>query len=58
MGSLNASLSIATQSMLAEQTAIETTTNNIANVNTPGYSRERVYLQSARMTPAPSIATS
>jgi len=41
MGSLNASLNIALQSMLAEQGAIETTTNNIANVNTPGYSRER-----------------
>ncbi len=30
MGSLSASLNIATQSMLAEQGAIETTTNNIA----------------------------
>ncbi len=40
MGSLSASLNIATQSMLAEQGAIETTTNNIANANTPGYSRQ------------------
>jgi len=41
VGSLNTSLNIAAQSMLAEQGAIETTTNNIANVNTPGYARER-----------------
>jgi flagellar hook-associated protein 1 FlgK len=41
MGSLSGSLNIALQSMLAEQGAIETTSNNIANVNTPGYSRQR-----------------
>jgi len=40
MGSLSASLNIAVQSMLAEQGAIDVTSNNIANVNTPGYSRE------------------
>lgn len=40
MGSLSSSLSIATQALQAEQTAIQTTSNNIANVNTPGYSRE------------------
>jgi len=40
MGGLSASLNIAVQSMLAQQGAIETTTNNIANANTPGYSRE------------------
>ena len=44
MGSLSASLSIAVGSMLAEQGAIETTSNNIANVNTPGYSRQRANL--------------
>ena len=31
--------------MLAEQGAIETTSNNIANVNTPGYSRQRPDLE-------------
>jgi flagellar hook-associated protein 1 FlgK len=41
MGSLTSSLDIALQSMLAEQGAIETTSNNIANVNTPGYARQR-----------------
>lgn len=44
MGSLSASLNIALQSMLAEQGAIETTSNNIANVNTPGYARQRANL--------------
>lgn len=42
MGSLSGSLTIALQSMQAEEGAIETTTNNIANVNTPGYSRQQV----------------
>jgi len=41
MGSLTASLNIALGSMLAEQGAIETTSNNIANANTPGYARQR-----------------
>lgn len=41
MGSLSGSLNIALQSLLTEQGAIETTSNNIANVNTPGYSRQR-----------------
>ena len=41
MGSLSASLNIALQSMLTEQGAIQTTSNNIANSNTPGYSRQR-----------------
>jgi flagellar hook-associated protein 1 len=45
MGSLSASLNISLQSMLAEQGAIETTSNNIANVNTPGYSRQRPDLE-------------
>jgi flagellar hook-associated protein 1 len=37
MSSLNASLATA---LSAEQGALETTANNVANVNTPGYSRE------------------
>jgi flagellar hook-associated protein 1 len=40
VGSLTASLNTALSSMLAQEGAIETTTNNIANVNTPGYSRQ------------------
>ena len=45
MASLSASLNIAVQSLLSEQGAIETTSNNIANVNTPGYSRQRPNLE-------------
>jgi flagellar hook-associated protein 1 FlgK len=40
MGGLSASLSIALQSLLAQQGGIETSSNNIANVNTVGYSRQ------------------
>jgi flagellar hook-associated protein 1 len=40
MSSLSASLAIAVSGLSAEQGAIATTTNNVANVNTPGYSRQ------------------
>ncbi len=40
MSSLNASLATALSGLIAEQGALATTTNNVANVNTPGYSRE------------------
>jgi len=40
MSSLNASLATALSGLAAEQGALEATTNNVANVNTPGYSRE------------------
>ncbi|MFZ0284595.1 MAG: flagellar hook-associated protein FlgK [Terriglobales bacterium] len=39
MGSLYGALSIATGALGAEQGALDATTNNVANVNTPGYSR-------------------
>jgi flagellar hook-associated protein 1 FlgK len=41
MGTLSAGLNIALQSLLTEQGAIDVTSNNIANVNTPGYARQR-----------------
>ncbi len=44
MSSLNASLSTALSRLTAEQGALEATTNNVANVNTPGYSREQPVL--------------
>jgi len=44
MGSLSSSLNIAIGSMLADEGALATTSNNIANVNTPGYSRQRANL--------------
>ncbi len=40
MSSLNASLAVALSGLAAEQGALAATTNNVANVNTPGYSRE------------------
>ena len=40
MSSLNASLATALSGLTAEQGALEATTNNVANANTPGYSRE------------------
>ena len=46
MSSLYGSLSIAIRSLIAEQGALRTTSNNIANVNTPGYSRQRARLES------------
>jgi flagellar hook-associated protein 1 FlgK len=44
MSSLNASLATALSGLMADQGAMETTTNNVANVNTPGYSREEAVL--------------
>jgi flagellar hook-associated protein 1 FlgK len=40
MGGLNTSLSIGVQALDATQGALDATSNNIANVNTPGYTRE------------------
>jgi flagellar hook-associated protein 1 len=44
VGTLGASLNIAVQAMLTDQAALSTTSNNIANANTPGYSRQTVDL--------------
>ena len=40
MPGLDTSLSVAVQALQAEQGALNVTSNNIANVNTPGYSRQ------------------
>ena len=40
MSGLSSALSIASQSLLVQQSALQVATNNIANSNTPGYSRE------------------
>jgi flagellar hook-associated protein 1 FlgK len=42
MGTLSSALNIATQAMQADEAALDTTSNNIANANTPGYSRQTV----------------
>jgi len=47
MSSLNASLAIALSGLDAEQGAMAATTNNVANANTPGYSREVPILASS-----------
>ena len=48
MGTLISSLNMALQSMQAEQEALSTTTNNISNVNTPGYTRQTVSFEEAQ----------
>jgi len=48
--SLNASLSIAVQSLNAASGALQATNNNIANANTPGYTRKVAILESATPT--------
>jgi flagellar hook-associated protein 1 FlgK len=47
MPGLNTSLNISVQALMAEQGALNVTTNNIANVNTPGYTREVPILSEA-----------
>jgi len=53
MSGLNSILNIAAQALMAEQLGVEVTGNNVANVNTPGYSRQRVNLVSASPVPSP-----
>jgi flagellar hook-associated protein 1 len=47
MSSLNASLATALSGLEAAQGALEATTNNVANANTPGYSREVPVLETS-----------
>ncbi len=47
MASLGNSLSIAVQSLGADTAALQVTNNNIANANTPGYTRQVAVLQEA-----------
>jgi flagellar hook-associated protein 1 FlgK len=44
MGSLYSSLTIAVGALQAEQGALNITSNNVANINTPGYARQRAVL--------------
>jgi flagellar hook-associated protein 1 len=46
MGNLLGTLSIASQALEADQGALQVTSNNIANANTPGYSREVAVFES------------
>jgi len=45
MSGLTNALSIATQGLMAQEEALQVATNNIANANTPGYSREVLDLE-------------
>ncbi len=47
MSSLLGTMSIALGALEAQQAGLQTTTNNIANLNTPGYTRERPLLEEA-----------
>src|ERR1700756_5648577 len=47
MSGLFSSLEISRKSLSAQQQALQVTGNNIANVNTPGYSRQRAVLESS-----------
>jgi flagellar hook-associated protein 1 FlgK len=46
MSTLTSLLNIASESLLADQAALNATANNVANQNTPGYTREVVSFQS------------
>lgn len=55
MSGLFGTFHIATRGLFAQQRAIDTTSHNIANANTEGYSRQRVTLQTSRPFPMPSL---
>ena len=44
MSSLFGTMGIAIRALLADQGALEVTSNNVANANTPGFSRQRPVL--------------
>lgn len=49
------SLETARRALFAQQSALQTTSQNIANANTPGYSRQRVNLQTTISYPTPGL---
>lgn len=60
MISLQASLTMARKALQAQQVAIQTTGHNVANANTPGFTRQRVSFASAhpfRLVPVGSLGT-
>jgi flagellar hook-associated protein 1 FlgK len=56
MGSLTATLGIAMQSLMAQETEMSVANNNIANANTAGYSREIVSLSESNPTLSGSVS--
>lgn len=51
MSGVGGVLSIARTALLAQQMAIEVASHNVANVNTPGYTRQQLLLQANNPTP-------
>ncbi len=56
MSGLNAALSVASGALSAQEAGLETINNNIANANTPGYSRETVQLSAASFVQSGNIS--
>lgn len=56
MAGLFGTFNIATRGLFAQQKAIDTTSHNIANANTEGYTRQRVQLQTTNPEPMPSAS--
>src|SRR5690606_19149738 len=54
MASTFGGLEIAKRALFTQQSAIYTTSHNISNANTPGYSRQRVNMQTVSPFPAAS----
>jgi flagellar hook-associated protein 1 FlgK len=52
MASINSSLNSALQSLIADTGALQITNNNLANVNTPGYTRQVPDFEEAVQTPS------
>jgi len=53
MPGITAILDIAMRALAAEQLGVEVTSHNVANVNTPGYSRQKVNYVTANPVPSP-----
>jgi flagellar hook-associated protein 1 FlgK len=55
MSGISLLLNIARGALLAQQKGIDVTGHNISNVNTPGYTRQKLILQSSEETPTARI---
>lgn len=55
MSGLFGTFNISTRGLSAQQKAIDTTSHNISNANTEGYSRQRVTFQASKPFPMPGI---
>ena len=54
MSGISSILNIAKQALLAHQVSIEVAGNNVANVDTPGYTRQALHLTPAQTYPSPA----